>query len=333
MSNMDLKGKKILFISTRTFGIPETILEKLREFGADVDFYDERPANTFFVKALIRINRNFVGCYINKYHQCMLDEIKDRHYDYIFFIKGEAMSEVNLKILFAKHPAAKTIIYHWDSIANNRNAKTLLPYFQKKYTFDRSDSCELGMNFLPLFYFSEYKEVAKAKIPQIYDMMFVGTTHSDRYRFIKSLAKQIEKYGGKSFIYFFFQGKIMFYKHKFTHSEMKKLDSSEIHFLPLNKLELIELYKQSKIIVDAQHPKQTGLTLRCLEALGSKRKLITCNKDIKNYDFYNPDNILVVDRDTPLIPKNFIDKPFVEVNEDIYEKYSLDSWVQAVFSE
>ena len=329
---MNLHGKRFLFFSARAVGIPENIVSALEMSGAHVDYYDERPANTFLVKALIRINRNLIASYINSYHRQIIFNVRHARYDYILFIKGESFSENNLKLLIEQHPESKTIIYHWDSIANNNNAINLIPYFNKVFSFDRYDCKKLGMNFLPLFYYNEYKEVAKFKSGYDYDLMFVGTTHSDRYRFIRSISSQIKMNGGKCFTYFFFQGKIMFYRYKLLNKEMRKIPASEFQFIPMKKNELLELYKKSRIIVDVQHPKQTGLTLRTMEALGAKRKLITTNSDVEFYDFYNPTNILIVDRNNPVINTEFLNSEYSELPDEIYEKYSINSWIEKLLS-
>lgn len=329
---MNLQGKKILFFSAKAFGIPENIVKNFEEKGAHVDFFDERPANSFFVKAFIRINRKLIASYIDNYHNRIINSIKNNRYDYIVFIKGESISRQNLKKLFSQHPEAKTIIYHWDSIANNKNALKLLPYFDKAFSFDRFDCKEFNILFLPLFYYKEYSEIAKDCDKFKYDFLFVGTTHSDRYNFIKKITTQIIGFGGKCYTYFFFQGKIMFYKYKWTHKEMKRVSINEFKFQPLNKKDLLDLYKKSKIVLDIQHPKQTGLTLRTIESLGAKRKLITTNSDIINYDFYNPNNILVVDRLDPKIPKDFVQSPYQEIDEHIYQKYSLNNWIETLLN-
>jgi hypothetical protein len=328
---MFLKGKRILFFSSKLFGIPENIAETLKKFGAIVDFYDERPSNTFIVKAMIRINRNFIASYVNKYHNQIINKTKDQHYDFIFFIKGESFSEHNLKKLFSLHSESKTIIYHWDSIANNRNLLNLLPYFDFAYSFDKYDCKRLNMTFLPLFYFDEYKSVASSKVEKKYDLLFVGTVHSDRYKLITSIVSQINALGGKCYTYFFFQSRIMFYKAKLQCKEMRNLSINDIQLTPMSKSQLFDLYRQSRIVVDIQHPKQTGLTLRCMEAVGAKKKLITTNVDIMNYDFYNSDNILVVDRHSPIVNKEFLNLEYKELPESIYEKYSISSWVKVIF--
>lgn len=138
--------------------------------------------------------------------------------------------------------------------------------------------------------------------------------------------------GGKCFTYFFFQGKIMFYRYKLLNKEMRKIPASEFQFIPMKKNELLELYKKSRIIVDVQHPKQTGLTLRTMEALGAKRKLITTNSDVEFYDFYNPTNILIVDRNNPVINTEFLNSEYSELPDEIYEKYSINSWIEKLLS-
>lgn len=330
---MDLTNKRILFLSAKAFGIPEGIVDTLVKFGAQVDYFDERPANNFLTKALIRINRNLIGGYINKYHKRIIQRTSAIKYDFIFFIKGESFSERNIKTLFRLHPEAKTLIYHWDSIANNHNALALLKYFDAVFSFDKGD-CEINKNirFLPLFYFDEYIDVANANLETEYDLMFVGTTHSDRYRIISSIIKQFQKYGGRCFSYFFFQGKIMFYRYRLLNPDLKNLNIRDVHFTPMNKSDLLELYKISDTIIDIHHPKQSGLTLRCFEALGAKKKLITTNANIADYDFYDSNNILIIDRNNPNIPDSFIKNKYKEVDRNIYEKYSISSWVNNIIS-
>lgn len=328
---MILQGKRILFFSAKAFDIPDNIVFAMQHLGAIVDYFDERPANTFLVKSLIRVNRNLLAGYIDKYYRQIIKDTAKYQYDYIFFIKGESISRNNLKLLRIVHPEAKFLIYHWDSIANNGNALKLLPLFDHAYSFDKLDCQRLGMHFLPLFYLPDYETIANGNIVYDYDLMFVGTTHSDRYRFVNSIASQIEDFGGKCFVYFFFQSKILFYKMKLQNKTMRYVSIRNVHFDSIKKEQLLELYRRSRIIVDAQHPKQTGLTMRCFETLGAKCKLVTTNKEIEKYDFYRPENILIVDRSHPVITRSFFESPYMNLPDDIYIKYSLNTWIKTIF--
>lgn len=282
---MFLQGKRILFFSAHLFGYQNDIRLAMESVGAIVDYYDERPANNFLVKGVIRINRNLLAGYINHYYNKIIKETLQKEYDYVFFIKGESISASNVRRLKQFHPEANFIIYHWDSIANNSNAQNLLPYFDRVFSFDKIDCERLGLHFLPLFYTPDYANIPYYDKEIKYDMLFVGTTHSDRYKLVKRIEEQIIKMGGLCLTWFYFPSKILYYKMKIQNSYLRQIPVHTFHFKPMSKELLLQLYAGSRIIIDVQHPKQTGLTMRCIETLGAKRKLITTNYYIIEYDF------------------------------------------------
>jgi len=71
--------------------------------------------------------------------------------------------------------------------------------------------------------------------------------------------------------------------------------------------------------------------MRTLEILGAKRKLLTTNEDIKNYDFFHKNNIALFNRNEINIDMNFIQSEFYEVDDKIYEKYSINGWLKEIF--
>ena len=328
---MFLQGKRILFFSAHLFGYQNDIRLAMESVGAIVDYYDERPANNFLVKGVIRINRNLLAGYINHYYNKIIKETLQKEYDYVFFIKGESISASNVRRLKQFHPEANFIIYHWDSIANNSNAQNLLPYFDRVFSFDKIDCERLGLHFLPLFYTPDYANIPYYDKEIKYDMLFVGTTHSDRYKLVKRIEEQIIKMGGLCLTWFYFPSKILYYKMKIQNSYLRQIPVHTFHFKPMSKELLLQLYAGSRIIIDVQHPKQTGLTMRCIETLGAKRKLITTNYYITEYDFYNPDNILVVDRNLPYVPEKFLNEPYRDTPKEIYESYSIKTWLSSIF--
>ena len=328
---MFLQGKRILFFSAHLFGYQNDIRLAMESVGAIVDYYDERPANNFLVKGVIRINRNLLAGYINHYYNKIIKETLQKEYDYVFFIKGESISASNVRRLKQFHPEANFIIYHWDSIANNSNAQNLLPYFDRVFSFDKIDCERLGLHFLPLFYTPDYANIPYYDKEIKYDMLFVGTTHSDRYKLVKRIEEQIIKMGWLCLTWFYFPSKILYYKMKIQNSYLRQIPVHTFHFKPMSKELLLQLYAGSRIIIDVQHPKQTGLTMRCIETLGAKRKLITTNYYIIEYDFYNPDNILVVDRNLPYVPEKFLNEPYRDTPKEIYESYSIKNWLSSIF--
>jgi hypothetical protein len=76
-----------------------------------------------------------------------------------------------------------------------------------------------------------------------------------------------------------------------------------------------------------------GLTFRIFEAMGLEKKIITNNSDIANYDFYDPNNILIIDEKNINIPLSFLTSKYNPIPKNIYNKYTLDAWTKKVFKE
>ena len=64
-----------------------------------------------------------------------------------------------------------------------------------------------------------------------------------------------------------------------------------------------------------------------MEALFFEKKLITNNKDIKNYDFYNPSNIFILGENNIEDIKEFINKPYEKVEQKIIDYYDFEQWL------
>jgi len=90
---------------------------------------------------------------------------------------------------------------------------------------------------------------------------------------------------------------------------------------------------QARCVVDIAQKQQVGLSLRPLEAMMYKRKLITNNINVKKYSFYHPNNVYVVGDiyDVDDI-SDFMEKPYVDVPENIKEEYSVEKVIEQILS-
>lgn len=329
---MERDQKRVLFLSAKFFDYQNEIKKCMEQEGYVVDYFDERPANSFLIKALIRLNPKLIRKYIDKYHKKIIEQTVNNRYDFVFIIKAEAISSDSLQKLKALHKEAKFVLYMWDNFDNFADGPTKIKFFDRVLTFDKDDAIKYNLQFRPLFYIPQYRQVAtNSSVPNI-DVLFVGTIHSDRYIFLEQIKTQVEQLSKKCYFYMFFMSNILYYKMKMENKSLKKVKKANFQFKALNQEQIIDLFSHSKAIIDIQHPKQTGLTMRTIETLGAERKLITTNKTIIDYDFYNPANIIIVDRVNPIINKNFLTTDYIKTDSNTLKRYSLRYWVNEVLS-
>jgi hypothetical protein len=123
------------------------------------------------------------------------------------------------------------------------------------------------------------------------------------------------------------------WKNKITQIvDTKNIDIITFRTKNIPQQSLPKLYKNTKVILDLQRDNQIGLSFRIFEAMALEKKFITDNINIKNYDFYNPDNILILNEDFSNIEKSFFDTEYQKLSDEIYYKYTLDNWVNTVFN-
>jgi hypothetical protein len=321
-----LTGQRILIISSKLFGYQERIVERLKYYGAFVSFLDGRLDNSFFTKAIMRYCPFIYKSKITNYYN---NSIKDV-FDQILIISPEYLSVNIIHILKKKSKALWLILYMWDSFLNKKNVSDAIKYSDKVLTFDPDDARRLNIFLRPLF-FSSGKQGKKAYDDEI-DISFIGTGHSDRAKIIEKIKEQCLKLELKYYFYLYLQNKIVYYFHKITNRHFKQIKKTYFYFKHIDYDEYIKISENSKAIIDIEHPKQKGLTMRTFEVMGKEKKLITTNKNIKNYDFYNISNILVIDRSSPIIDKNFINRDYQPLPANVYYKYSLDGLLEDIFT-
>jgi hypothetical protein len=335
MTNKPLLGKKILFFAPKFFGYEVAIANKLKELGADVIQFDERPKNNFLTKALIRIDRKIIKRTITQYYKNILSQTQQCKFDFVFVVNLEAMTPEIVELFRKQQPQARFILYMWDSIKNKKPAQLAFKLFDWCYSFDKNDASTLpNVNFRPLFFIDEFDcKRWNNNNNLVYDLCFIGTVHSDRYNLVKSVKKQVDSLGFKTYFYLYFHNKILFFYKKLRDIKFYKARVSEFEFNPISAADLAQKIKESVAVLDVQHPNQTGLTMRTLEMLGASKKLVTTNKHIVEYDFFNPQNIAVIDRDNPKIDNSFFKTKFTEVDSEIRERYSISGWLLEIFKE
>ena len=351
-----MNNKKVLYMGTPIFNYSKKIISEFEEQGYSVDYYNDRPSESSFVKGVIKVRRNLMHILIQRYFDKIMSETKGKKYDLVFIVNCKVFTPVMIQQLRDSQKSARFVLYMWDSFTLYPKSKELLSYFDKAYSFDLDDcSNNDELTFMPLFFHKEIEGVGQIKFKEIEqlgqikskeieevgqiafkeiacDIVSVCTAHPNRYKMMHELFPELESNGIHVFSYMFLNRLQYLYNKAFV-PEFKNARSSEFKFKPLSEKENLAILKKSNTVFDMQHNMQSGLTMRTIETLGAKRKMITTNSNIKKYDFYNENNIFVMDKHNAAGIEKFIKKKYQPISEDIYRKYSLHSWVETIINE
>lgn len=329
-----MSRKKILYIGTPIFNYHKKIISEFEDQGYSVDFYNDRPGESPFVKGMIKIKKGLISSLIQKYFDKIMSETKEKSYDLVFIVNCKVFTPAMIQKLRDSQKSARFILYMWDSLILYPNSKELIPIFDKAYSFDSEDCDKIeALNLLPLFYCKDFEKLGHEDVKEReYDIVSVCTAHPNRYKMMHELFPELESKGIRIFSYMFLN-KFQYLYNKVFVPEFKGTKSGEFRFNPLSEEENLAVLRKSNTVFDMQHNKQSGLTMRTIETLGAKRKMITTNTNIKKYDFYNENNIFVMDEYNLLDIDEFIKHEYEHISNDIYRKYSLQSWIETIINE
>ena len=318
---------KVLFIGIGFYDYDIIIRQAIEKLGFEVDYFCETPKG-FFYSFANYLKLNSISQTFRNNHSMNIANACGNDYSYIFVIKGDCITHEALNIIQQKNKNAKTVLYLWDSIKRMPNYKNIQGFFMSIYSFDRVDCINnKKIKFKPLFYRSEYK-INNKQNNFIYDLFFIGWAHSDRAILLKEIDLKLQSQDLKT-KFLIFVGKAAYYISK----PIRAIRTMTIQ-KPISTKDIAQYCSESRAILDIAHPLQTGLTMRTIEVLfGIGRKLITTNKDIINYDFYNKNNILIINRDNLDIPKDFFKSNFIVYPDDLRDSFFIENWVKDFFDE
>lgn len=243
---------------------------------------------------------------------------KIAEYDVIFIFDGVRGRDV-IEYIRDHNKRARIIIYYINPVdfADRKAPHNYKGLDCEFYTFDPIDAKKFGIKFKPYFYPEEYMIDCDEKVPTKQDIFFVGVD-KDRLGVIKDLHRMFEQMNLTDRLM------VVATPHKkYSRSDEKWLAKR----VPYEKI--AENIKQSRAILDIVQSGQSGITLRPMEAMFYNKKLITNNIHIKEYDFYTPRNIFILQERNISELKEFLDLPIIEIAQEIKNKYRFSGgWMK-----
>ena len=241
-----------------------------------------------------------------------IDEIKN-YDEIILFDTGNAIGLI--RWIKGRYPDKRVILYYWSPVAETAHEQEARDLGAELWSFDPGDCKKYGLHYNSQFFIGENMQphTANGKTDAA-DVFFVGQD-KDRAKTLTDLKTLFERNG------------IRWY---FNLVRYKGTDPSPDlpYYGPMKYGEVLENVAASKAVIDLVYGEQTGLTLRPLEALYYKKKLITNMKNIVNFRIYDPENIFLLGADDPDKLPAFITSPYDDRNHAaLCDYYDMAGWI------
>jgi hypothetical protein len=319
-----------LLIGGGFFGYAQEIAAALEEArNIRVKWFEDRPATDTLTKSLVRLAPSLVAKKASTYFEDIIAQVRHEPILDVLVIKGESLSVSSIHKLRAAFPQARFTLYFWDSYLNMpKDSVEKVHLFDNAFTFDPIDAqSDRRLRYRPLFFLDEYANLPK--VSQDIDVLFFGTAHSDRFPVLNRLARALpENVRFEKLLYF--PSRLIYSARHSLYPSFWTASRKEFIYKPLSKAAIKILIARSKVIVDIERQIQNGLTMRTIEMLGAGKKLVTTNDKIAGADFFNANNIAVIDRMRPRLDVAFLDSPYEPPNPNILLRYSLSGWLDEV---
>ena len=350
---MNLNERKILVVFNpwREYkgSLLEMLVDGLETNGLQVEYLDILNPPKYEYNSISDIFRNIYNRTIKKNKQYILKlendfvnafylkkikkykRINDTYFDYVLIIKPEEFSPNIVKEIVKL--GNQSVGYTWDGlrIFLKDNLLKNRKYLNEIYSFDTNniiDHPELKFKFCTNFaYYNQLKiPYNKRKL----DLFFIGDLAgiAENQRRDLKLDKFLQNINGSIDINIFL-----------GHAEnrIQKINSKKVKyinsFISLRESKLIT--SNTKIVIDVCKAHHIGLSFRFFECLATETKIITNNQDVINYDFYHPNNIMIVDFENEILDQeiyfNFLNLPYEKIEQHILDKYSIENWVKYLF--
>lgn len=221
-----------------------------------------------------------------------------------------------VKFIRRKNPDVRIIVWYWNPVGKCVGIDQFTDVDCEIWSFDQEDCARYGLKHNTQYYFNNISlKATQAK----FDVLFVG---GDKGR-IKRLVDIKQKFDNLGISNYF----------HITPTGRKYKVYKEIYKKRIPYTKVLDYISECKAILDYVSEKQSGLTLRPLEALFFRKKLITNDKTIVNKDFYKKENIFVLGKDDIENLPQFLSTPYKFIEEEIVNKYDFDSWLERFLNE
>ncbi|MBL4677491.1 MAG: hypothetical protein JKY70_15005 [Mucilaginibacter sp.] len=205
------------------------------------------------------------------------------------------------------HPNIRVILWYWNPVFRSLDPNLIDDSLAEKWSFDKMDCAKFNLNYNTTFYLDNI-ELPVSKCSS--DLFFLGADKGRRSGLDK-VKQQLIDLGLLPNFYI-----------------VDDKPGKNSKYPPVSYSIYLKMLSESKVIFDYVQQGQSGLTLRAMESIFFKKKLVTNNMSIQYFDFYNKDNIFLWGKDDINDLKEFIEAPYNTIDDKLKRHYDVINWIK-----
>ena len=217
--------------------------------------------------------------------------LNGQSYELILVIKGRGL-DAETAALLGQHGRV-VVGYHFDAFGFDRGPLRWRKQVERVCTFDYHDAQAEDLPLVELF---TSLPLAPTKPTRRYRVSAVMRNHSQRLAYLDQVLCALDAAGvqGERFIYILEAHVFSFLANLLRHPLLYWKYRRHISRRALPYADYVAAIADSEFTIDYAHPRQTGITIRCFEALSAGTRIITNNASVRRSSWFSPAHALVL---------------------------------------
>ena len=293
MSGTPTARLRCLLILPRGFYSFVNVLTRgLAALGFETSVANDEYPESFFGKVISKLGLPLSHAITRKV--LTRQYLAGQHYDLILLIKGRGLDAATVAALL-QH-GRHVVGYHFDSFRFDSGPARWRTSLPRVCTFDYRDAQAYGLPVVELFTSMPPVAAETLAAPRRYKVSAVLRNHSQRLAYLDQALHALGPLPAEqTFLYIFEANALSFLANFLRHPRLYLKYRHAISRKPLPYEQYVAAIAGSALTIDYAHPKQTGITIRCFEALSAGTRLITNNPWVLRSPHFSSDNALVFD--------------------------------------
>jgi hypothetical protein len=286
-SETDRKSRCLLVVPTSFYTFAQILAQALESHGYEVVVANDEYPNNVIGKILgtLRIQRLLNRLTLRAFKARFLGH--EQHYELVLIVKGRGVGSALLQEL--RSHADRIVAYNFDSFGYHPAPLAWYREVDRYCTFDVVDAREHNLPRVDLF---SSLPVAQGDKQRVYDVSAILRNHSDRLRYVHQVLHAI---GPAQVFIYIFEKNVFTFAYNFVRNPLLYVRYwKSISFKSLPYPQYVSVLQLSNVTIDFAHPKQSGITIRCFEALSAGTKIITNNPHVLACPGFGENNVMVV---------------------------------------